>query len=87
MDNLSPEQKGRRAKEILEDPVFLEVLEKTRESIVAQWTLTELNEVGVRENLFMQGRGLDEIVRGLRTLVDNWTVEQSRKHRPKRRKP
>ncbi len=87
MDNLSPEQKGRRAKEILEDPVFLEVLERTRESIVAQWTLTELNEVGVRENLFMQGRGLDEIVRGLRTLVDNWTVEQSRKHRPKRRKP
>tara|TARA_R100001086_G_scaffold6954_1_gene4194 strand:- start:90 stop:353 length:264 start_codon:yes stop_codon:yes gene_type:complete len=87
VDNLSPEQKGRRAKEILEDPVFLEVLERTRESIVAQWTLTELNEVGVRENLFMQGRGLDEIVRGLRTLVDNWTVEQSRKHRPKRRKP
>tara|TARA_R100001530_G_scaffold113483_1_gene80470 strand:+ start:181 stop:447 length:267 start_codon:yes stop_codon:yes gene_type:complete len=85
--DLSPEQKGRRAKEILEDPVFTEVLDKTRESIVAQWTLTELNEVSVRENLFMQGRGLDEIVRGLRTLVDNWTVEQSRKRRPKRRKP
>ena len=47
MSDLSPEQKGRRAKEILEDPVFTEVLERTRESIVAQWTLTELNEVGV----------------------------------------
>tara|TARA_R100000655_G_scaffold106312_1_gene155464 strand:- start:1327 stop:1596 length:270 start_codon:yes stop_codon:yes gene_type:complete len=79
MSELSPEQKGRRAKEILEDPVFVEVLKKTRENIVAQWTLTDLNEVSVRENLYMQGKGLDEIVRGLRTLVGDWAMEQSRK--------
>ena len=79
MSNLSPEQKGRRAKEILADPVFVEVLEKVRENIVAQWTLTELNESSVRENLYMQGKGLDEIVRGLRTLVGDWAMEQSRK--------
>ena len=79
MSNLSPEQKGRRAKEILEDAVFVEVLEKVRENIVAQWTLTELNESSVRENLYMQGKGLDEIVRGLRTLVGDWAMEQSRK--------
>ena len=78
MDNLTPEQKGRRAKEILEDPVFVEVLKKTRENIVAQWTLTDLNEGSVRENLYRQGRGLDEIVRGLRTLVGDWAMEQSR---------
>ena len=78
MNELSAEQKGRRAKEILEDPVFVEVLKKTRENIVAQWTLTDLNEVGVRENLYMQGKGLDEIVRGLRTLVGDWAMEQSR---------
>ena len=69
MNDLTAEQKGRRAKEILADPVFVEVLEKVRENIVAQWTLTELNESSVRENLYMQGKGLDEIVRGLRTLV------------------
>ena len=79
MSNLSAEQKGRRAKEILADPVFLEVLERVRENIVAQWTLTELNESSVRENLYMQGKGLDEIVRGLRTLVGDWAMEQSRK--------
>ncbi len=78
MSNLSAEQKGRRAKEILADPVFLEVLERVRENIVAQWTLTELNESSVRENLYMQGKGLDEIVRGLRTLVGDWAMEQSR---------
>jgi|TARA_R100000664_G_C2661470_1_gene77487 hypothetical protein len=78
VSNLSAEQKGRRAKEILADPVFLEVLERVRENIVAQWTLTELNESSVRENLYMQGKGLDEIVRGLRTLVGDWAMEQSR---------
>ncbi len=79
MNDLTAEQKGRRAKEILADPVFVEVLEKVRENIVAQWTLTELNESSVRENLYMQGKGLDEIVRGLRTLVGDWAMEQSRK--------
>ena len=79
MDRLTAEQKGRRAKEILEEAVFVEVLEKVRENIVAQWTLTELNESSVRENLYMQGKGLDEIVRGLRTLVGDWAMEQSRK--------
>ena len=79
MNDLTAEQKGRSAKEILADPVFVEVLEKVRENIVAQWTLTELNESSVRENLYMQGKGLDEIVRGLRTLVGDWAMEQSRK--------
>ena len=79
MNDLTAEQKGRRAKEILADPVFVEVLEKVRENIVAQWTLTELNESSVRENIYMQGKGLDEIVRGLRTLVGDWAMEQSRK--------
>ena len=79
MNDLTAEQKGRRAKEILADPVFVEVLEKVRENIVAQWTLTELNESSDRENLYMQGKGLDEIVRGLRTLVGDWAMEQSRK--------
>ena len=69
MNNLTREEKGRRAQEILEDPVFTEVIETARASIVTQWHLTDLNEVNTRENLFMQGRGLDEVVRGLRTPV------------------
>ena len=50
MNDLTAEQKGRRAKEILADPVFVEVLEKVRENIVAQWTLTELTESSARAN-------------------------------------
>ena len=85
MNNLTREQKGMRAQEILEDPVFTEVIETARASIVTQWHLTELNEVNTRENLFMQGRGLDEVVRGLRTLVADWAIEKSIKSKKRRK--
>jgi len=85
MNELTREQRGRRAQEILEDPVFTEVIETARASIVTQWHLTELNEVNTRENLFMQGRGLDEVVRGLRTLVADWTIEKSIKSKKRRK--
>ena len=85
MNDLTREQKGQRAKDILKDPVFTEVIETARASIVAQWHLTDLNEVNTRENLFMQGRGLDEVIRGLRSLVDDWTVEQQNSKRKRRK--
>jgi hypothetical protein len=75
---LSLEQKGRRAKEILEDDVFLEVIEKVRTGVITQWTLTEPNDLTTRESLYMQNRGLDEVIRGFRTLVGDWTVDQAR---------
>jgi len=85
MNNLTREEKGRRAQEILEDPVFTEVIETARASIVTQWHLTDLNEVNTRGNLFMQGRGLDEVVRGLRTLVADWAVEKNHKSKKRRK--
>jgi hypothetical protein len=86
MNDLTREQKGRRAKEILEDPVFVEVIDAAKSGVIAQWQLTDLNEVSTRENLYMQGRGLDEVVRGLRTLITDWTVEQSRMKSSKKRR-
>ena len=85
MNSLTREQKGMRAQEILEDPVFTEVIETARASIVTQWHLTDLNEVNTRENLFMHGRGLDEGVRGLLTLVADWAVEKNHKSKKRRK--
>ena len=75
---LTQEQKARRAKEILEDEVFLEMLHTTRESILAQWNLTDFEQTEARESLYHQSRAIDEILRGLRTLVADWTVDRSR---------
>ena len=76
--NLTREQKGRRAKEILDDSVFVEMIEAARVHILTQWNLTDFDQVDVRESLYHQGRALDEMLRGLRTLVADWTVDRSR---------
>ena len=83
---LTSEQKGRRAKGILEDEVFVEVIRVAREGILTQWNLTDYDQTETRENLYHQGRALDEILRGLRTLVADWTMEQSRNKTRKGRK-
>ena len=76
--NMTTEQKGRRAKEILEDDVFLSVVDETKSDILMQWNLTDFSEIDIRESLYHQGRALDEVLRGLRTLVDDLVLEQSR---------
>lgn len=76
--NMTTEQKGRRAKEILEDDVFLSVVDETKSDILMQWNLTDFGEIDIRESLYHQGRALDEVLRGLRTLVDDLVLEQSR---------
>ena len=84
MKGLSSEQKGRRAQEILEDEDFMEVLDQVRTEVIIQWTLTKPNDPTTRENLYMQNRGLDEVLRGLRTLVSAWTVDKAKRKNTKK---
>jgi|TARA_R110000751_G_scaffold111764_3_gene210194 hypothetical protein len=84
--DLNSEQKGRRAQEILDDPVFVEMIGRTREGYVVQWTLSEPGAIDEREALSAANRGLDEMLRGLRTLIADWTMEKSRKKTKKGRK-
>ena len=87
MTDLTRDQKGRRARDILNDPVFVELVDTARRQIMAQWNLTLFDEPDLRESLYHQGRALDEMLRGLRTLVGDWTLlEQSRKKTKKGRK-
>jgi phosphoribosyl-dephospho-CoA transferase len=77
--DVTREQKGRRGQEILDDPVFLEMVERVREGYVIQWTLTAPGAVDEREALSAANRGLDETMRGLRRLVEDWTIDQTRR--------
>tara|TARA_R110002110_G_scaffold15951_1_gene70131 strand:- start:284 stop:535 length:252 start_codon:yes stop_codon:yes gene_type:complete len=76
--SLNQELKARRAQEILKDDVFLEAIENAKSGVIAQWALTELNDTTTRESLYHQCRGLDEVLRHLRTLVDDWAVDKKR---------
>ena len=84
--DLTNEQKGRRAKEILEDEVFLAVIHSVREGILAQWNLTDFDQTDARESLYHRSRAIDEILRELRTLVADWTMDRSRMETRKGRK-
>ena len=84
--DLTTEHRGRRAKEILDDPVFAEMIETTRVHILTEWNLTDFDQVDARESLYHQGRALDGVLRGLRTLVADWTMDQSHKKNRKGRK-
>ena len=75
---LTKEMKARRAKEILEDDVFLEVVAKAKSSLMGQWSLTELTDTKTRESLYHQDRGLDEVLKHLRILINDYSLEQKR---------
>ena len=76
--DLNSEQKGRRAQEILDDPVFHEAVDTIRNNILVQWNLTQSDQADEREGAYHKSRALDEILRELRILVADWTVDQSR---------
>ena len=86
MTDLTREQKGRRAREILNDPVFIEMVDTARNQIMVHWNLTSFEQADERESLYYQGRALAEMLRGLRTLVADWRVDQSQKKAKKGRK-
>ena len=86
MTDMTREQKGRRTREILNDPVFIEMVDTARNQIMVHWNLTVFEQADERESLYYQGRTLDEILRGLRTLIADWTVDQSQKKAKKGRK-
>jgi hypothetical protein len=83
---LTVEYKARRGQEILDDPVFVEMIETARADIQTQWNLTDFDQMNTRENLYYQGRALDETLRGLRRFVADWTVDRSREGTKKGRK-
>jgi glycerol-3-phosphate O-acyltransferase len=84
--DLTSEQKGRRAQEILDDSVFHEAVDTIRTNILVQWNLTEADQADERESAYHKSRALDEILRELRILVADWAVDQSRNKIKKGRK-
>jgi len=59
------------------------MIDTARTQIMTEWNLTEFEQENLRESLYHQGRALDEVLRGLRTLVDDWTVETSKRNSTK----
>jgi|TARA_B100000519_G_scaffold166044_1_gene149871 hypothetical protein len=76
--SLTAEQKALRAKEFLKDDVFLECIEKAKKRVLAEWALTGIDDAQTRETLFYKHRALDEVLRDLRSLIDDWKMIENK---------
>lgn len=69
------EQKAIRAKQLLEDPVLLEVLNGTEQAAIDAWKATKTDNVSQREFSWLTVKVIDRIRDGLQTIVDNHQFE------------
>lgn len=78
---LNADQKAVRVRQILDDSVFQEAVETAREVILSEWRATDPNDYQTRETLWMRERGIDDILRQLRAILDRGAVAENRKER------
>lgn len=79
---LSPEAKGRRAQEILDDDVFKEAQEKARQSLISRWT-QELDREK-RDRLWHEYQALGATTTALRVFVGDGDVAIDRRQKKER---
>lgn len=63
------EDRGHRAKQILENPLFIEATKKARENIISEQELTRWDEAEKREFLDKELRALKRIVGHLQNVM------------------
>ena len=69
--NLEKEQqRGQRAKAILEDEIFVEALQKIRQDLELQWLNSDIKDSEQRENIFLMRRMIEVVVMQLQSVLE-----------------
>jgi hypothetical protein len=79
---LTPEAKGRRAQEILDDDVFKEAQEHARQGLISRWT-QELDREK-RDRLWHEYQALGATTTALRVFVGDADVTKARRQKQER---
>ena len=66
---MSPEERRRNARRVLEDPAILQILNDLEADAIGAFTSSDLSDVPLREIAFHMHRGVQQI----RQVLDNWT--------------
>lgn len=80
---MSPEQKGKRAQEILDDDVFKEAQEKARLDVIAKWT--QETDPAKREELWHRYQALGATTTALRVFVGDADVAKASRQKQERK--
>ena len=64
------QQRGHRAKQILEDEIFVEALQKIRQDLELQWLNSDIKDSEQRENIFLMRRMTEVVVMQLQSVLE-----------------
>jgi hypothetical protein len=69
-------ERARRAKALLEDPLFVDAQRDVRAAILAAWSATPARDQDERERLYCMDQMLTRVVRALRTHIETGRISE-----------
>ena len=70
MDKEKEIQRGHRAKQILEDPIFVEALQKVSQELDQEWINSPIRDTEGREKIYMMEKMLNVLLVQLRSVLE-----------------
>ncbi|MBC8407157.1 MAG: hypothetical protein H8E12_00235 [Rhodobacteraceae bacterium] len=70
MDKEKEIQRGHRAKQILEDPIFVEALQKVSQELDQEWINSPIRDTEGREKIYMMKKMLNVLLVQLRSVME-----------------
>jgi|TARA_R100001244_G_scaffold132284_1_gene107893 hypothetical protein len=67
---MTPEERVRRAKALLEDPLLNEAFEKLKEDLMNRWSYSGTTDLEARESIWLAIRLLDKIHGHITSIVE-----------------
>jgi|TARA_R100000231_G_scaffold33013_2_gene28842 hypothetical protein len=78
MNKPTDQQRGEQAKRILEDPLFVEAVQKIRQDLQIEWLNSELQNTEQRENIFVMRRMLEVVLVQLQSVMETGKLSQKK---------
>ena len=78
MDLEKEKQRGIKAKQILEDEIFVEAVQKIRQDLQIEWLNSELQNTEQRENIFVMRRMLEVVLVQLQSVMETGKLSQKK---------
>ena len=70
MDKEQEIKRWKKAKEILEDEIFVEAIQKIRQDLELQWLNSDVKNSEQRENIFLMRRMVEVVVMQLQSVME-----------------
>jgi|TARA_E500000318_G_C3555656_1_gene210958 hypothetical protein len=64
------QERAIKAKRILEDPIFVEAIQKIRQDLELQWLNSDLKDSEQREHIFLMRRMTEVVVMQLQSVLE-----------------